>query len=138
MMRKRGLEGLTCWEESKELAVFVCRHLLPLFPLEEKWALASQLRRSIQSIPANIAEAHGRYYYQERVRFGYISRGSLDESYSHIQIAFELGYLDKEQFIEVCVRIRKIRKLLNGYINYIKRSRRGENEPGCPSDRVPE
>jgi four helix bundle protein len=137
-MKKRGLEGLTCWEESKELAVFVCKHVPPGFPLEEKWALASQLRRSIQSISANIAEAHGRYYYQEGVRFGYIARGSLDESYSHIRIAFELGYLNKEQFNGLCGRIRKIRKLLNGYVNYLKRSRRGENEPGCPSDRVPE
>ncbi len=53
-MKKRGLEGLACWEESKELSVFVCGHMLPKFPLEEKWALASQLRRSIQSIPPTL------------------------------------------------------------------------------------
>jgi four helix bundle protein len=137
-MKKIGLGGLACWEESKELAVYVCKHVLPKFPAVEKWALASQLRRSIQSVPANIAEAHGRYYYQEGVRFSYIARGSLDESYSHIQIAFRLGYLEEEQFDEVCEMIRKQRKLLNGYINYLKRSRRGESGPGCPGDGVPE
>lgn len=43
-MKKRGLEGLSCWQESKELAVFVCKHVLPEVPIEEKWALTSQLR----------------------------------------------------------------------------------------------
>lgn len=133
-MFERGLDGLACWIESKELTVYVCQYAFGGFPIEEKWVLASQLRRAIQSVPANIAEAHGRYYYQEGVRFGYIARGSLEESYSHIQIAFELGYLDKEQFSEFCRRIRKVRKFLNGYINYFKRSRRGENDPGCLND----
>jgi len=80
-MEKHGLTNSFVWQKARELAVFVCREVLPLFPPEEKYALAQQLRRSVQSVPANIAEAYGRYTFQESVRFSYIARGSLEETY---------------------------------------------------------
>ena len=56
MVENQGLESLDVWEKSVDFAVDVCQIVIPLFPDEEKWALSSQLRRSVQSIPANIAE----------------------------------------------------------------------------------
>ncbi len=80
---EKGLESLQVWQKAMALAVAICKDFLPLIPSEEKYVLKDQLRRSIQSIPANIAEGFGRYYYQEGVRFCYIARGSLTESKSH-------------------------------------------------------
>jgi four helix bundle protein len=130
-MSKRGLDSLEVWQVAKKLAVFVCNDVLPKLPTEEKWSLTTQMRRSAQSIPSNIAEGFGRYYYQEGVRFCYIARGSLEEMYSHLCIARDLGYIDDEVFEKVVENINKLRRLLNGYIAYLKRSKRGVDEPGA-------
>jgi four helix bundle protein len=70
--KEKGLESLEVWQKSLNLAVEVCQNVLPLMPSKENWALQNQLSRSVQSIPANIAEGYGRYYYQDAVRFCYI------------------------------------------------------------------
>ncbi len=126
-----GLDSLEVWQVAKKLAVFVCSDVLPKLPPEEKWSLSTQLRRSVQSIPANIAEGFGRYYYQEGVRFCYIARGSLEETYSQLCIARDLGYIDDELFAQVVEKTNELRRLLNGYIAFLKRSKRGSDEPGA-------
>jgi len=73
---------LEAWQKAQKLALLVCREVIPLLPAEEKYALAQQLRRAVQSAPANIAEGHGRYHYQDAIRFCYIARGSLQEALS--------------------------------------------------------
>jgi four helix bundle protein len=73
----QGLETLEVWKMAKDLALTVYKQVLPKLPDEEKWNLNTQIRRAALSISANLAEGHGRFYYQENVRFCYIARGSL-------------------------------------------------------------
>lgn len=127
---ERGLNNLRIWLKAIHFAVSICKNTLPKLPPEEKWALTSQLRRSVQSIPANIAEAYGRYYYQESIRFCYIARGSIEETYSHLTLANKLDYLSHEEFTNISRELAEIQKMLNGYITYLKQSKRGANEPG--------
>ncbi len=84
MTGDKGLETLLVWQKSLAFAVEVCKIILPKMPVQEKWPLVDQLRRSAQSIPANIAEGYGRFYFQESVRFCYIARGSLEETPAYI------------------------------------------------------
>jgi four helix bundle protein len=92
-MSVSGLEKLDVWCKARDFAVRINKEVLPLLPTEEKWALSQQLRRSSQSIPANIAEGHGRFYFQDNVRFCYIARGSLEETLSHIVYAYKVNYV---------------------------------------------
>jgi four helix bundle protein len=126
----QGLETLEAWKRAKDLAVLVYKKVLPCLPVEENSNLAYQLRRSIASVPANIAEGHGRFYYQENVRFCYIARGSLIESFSHLALAQELDFIPLELQKEVRDQIEDLIRILNGYIAFLKRSKRGANEPG--------
>jgi four helix bundle protein len=130
MSEEKGFETLQVWQRSMNLAQKIQREILPLFPAEEKWALASQLRRAVQSIPGNIAEGYGRFYYQESVRFCYIARGSLEESYTYLLLAHKLGYVTQDIYQPVENEIIEMRRMLNGYITFLKKSKRGENEPG--------
>jgi four helix bundle protein len=128
---ERGLGSLQVWRRSLTFAVRVCKQVVPLLPAEEKWVLAQQLRRSVQSIPANIAEGHGRYYYQESVRFCYMARGSMHETLSHLTLAHELGYLPQDLYASLIEEINELQRMLNGYIAYLKRSKRGASEAGA-------
>jgi four helix bundle protein len=130
-MSIKGLERLETWCKAKEFALAVYRQALPALPAEEKWGLNGQIRRAAQSIPANIAEGYGRFYYQETIRFCYIARGSLDETLSHLVLAYELGYLAEPVFQKLAQRGEDLSRLLNGYIAYLKHSRQGADEPGA-------
>jgi four helix bundle protein len=117
------LESLRVWQTGREFTVYICKTILPMLPREEKYILNQQLRRSSQSVPANIAEAHGRYHYQDAIRFFYIARGSLDETICHLLLASDLGYINHDSPENCRERWRELHQLLNGYINYLDRKR---------------
>ena len=129
-MSIKSLETLEAWKKAKEFALRVYREVLPLLPSEEKWNLTQQLRRSSNSVPANIAEGYGRFYYQENIRFCYNARGSLEETLSHLVMCYELKYIPKPLSDSLEQDGEKLTQLINGYIGYLKRSKQGQNEPG--------
>lgn len=127
-MVRKGLESLVVWQNARRLAVRVCKDVLPLLPVEERFAISQQLRRSAQSIPANIAEAYGRYSYPDAIRFMYIARGSIEETYSHLMLVKDLEYAPKELMDECISQYRETVKLINGYIDYLKRRKVEKSE----------
>jgi four helix bundle protein len=129
-MSIKNLESLETWRKAEEFALRVYRELIPCLPAEEKWGLCQQLRRSTTSIPANIAEGHGRYYYQENVRFCYIARGSLEETLSHISFCYKVRYISDTLYREMEQDGEKLSQMINGYIAYLKRNKQGAGEPG--------
>ena len=130
-MSVQGLQKLEVWRRSKDFTLMIYRKVLPLLPAEEKWGLNQQLRRSSVSVSANIAEGHGRYYYQDNVRFCYNARGSLEETLSHLVICHELKYIPDNLFQSLEQDGEKLTQLINGYIGYLKRSKQGQTEPGA-------
>jgi four helix bundle protein len=127
-MTVMNLDKLEVWVRAKGFAVAIYQEALPHLPASEKYNLADQLKRSASSIPANIAEGHGRYHFLDNVRFCYIARGSLTEVQSHLSLANELGYLPEDVFQRLTLHAESIGKQLNNYIAYLKRSRQGEKE----------
>lgn len=91
-MTDQSFETLMTWQKAHQLMLDIHKSLIPILPKEEKYVLADQLRRSSKSVPANIAEGAGRYYYMDNVRFCYNARGSLDETLNHLIDARDLGY----------------------------------------------
>ena len=127
----QGLETLEAWKKARTFVLVVYKEVLPLLPVDEKWHLNQQIRRSAQSVPANLAEGHGRFYYQDNVRFCYIARGSLTETYTHLLLAHDLEYIPDDLFNRLKSQIEELIRIINGYIAYLKRSKRGEKEPGA-------
>lgn len=65
------------------------------------------------------------------MRFCYIARGSLEETFSHLALAYQLEYLSDETYKSLSAEIQELRRMLNGYIDFLKTSKRGASEPGA-------
>ena len=130
MNERKGLEGLLAWQKSMEFAKRIYKDVIPLLPKEEKWAMSSQLRRAASSVPANIAEGYGRFYFQEGIRFSYIARGSLEEMLTFLTLAKDVNYVPMELFESLRVEVFEIKRIISGYIGYLKKSKPGQDEPG--------
>lgn len=127
-MTVMNLDKLEVWVRAKNFALSVYKEVVPRLPSDEKWNLTQQLKRAAQSIPANIAEGHGRYHFLDNVRFCYIARGSLTELQSHMELAHDLGFLPDEIYKRMTTQAESVGKQLNNYIAYLKRSKQGEKD----------
>ena len=90
-----GFEGLEVFQRAYRVSLEVHRASLG-FPAIEQRALADQLRRASKSIPANLAEGHGRSAQSQAQYRQYvaIALGSADEMRVWIRYARDLGYID--------------------------------------------
>jgi len=113
-----------CREFRKEVTAIVRTN----FPKEEKYLLTAQILDAARSITANISEGHGRYYFAENIRFLRISRGSLEETLEHLITAFDDKYIVKEVLQKMHKKQERCLKLLNGYIRYLRKSKRGKKD----------
>ena len=90
------------------------------FPREEQFVLTSQIRRCAISVSSNIAEGCGRQTAKETIHFLHISRGSVYELETQLILARDLDYVDSN--IDVLLsEIERVKKLLNGFINYYRK-----------------
>ena len=119
---------LRVYSNSKELVKYVYT-LLQKFPVEEKFALCSQIRRAVTSIPINIAEGFGRFSSKEKTRFIEISFGSLTEISCELEISFELGYITKEEYEEAERQIIIISKQLSNLHKSVSQNFSKINDP---------
>jgi four helix bundle protein len=112
---------LEVWKVSRQLTKSVY-FLSNKFPDEEKFGLTSQIRRTAVSVPSNIAEGCGRNHRKDALQFFYISRGSLYELETQIILASDLGFIVEKEVENISEEITKAKKLLNGFINYFKKT----------------
>ncbi|MGB5530686.1 MAG: four helix bundle protein [Ignavibacteriaceae bacterium] len=96
---------LDIWNYSLDL-VSKIYSLTSQFPKEELFGLTSQLRRASVSVSSNVAEGLSRTSKLEKIRFLEISRSSLVEIDTQLEITLKLKLSNKNELIE-------IEKLLN-------------------------
>ena len=87
----QSFRDLVVWQRSIQLAAVIYR-LSSVFPKEEMYGLASQIRRSAVSVPSNIAEGQGRLSTGEFRQFLGIARGSNFELQTQLEIARTLSF----------------------------------------------
>jgi len=88
---------LEIWKKGYELLLKVYE-VTSKYPPEEKFNLVSQTRSAANSVIAQIAEAHGRFSFADRVRVLYQSRGECIETRSHLRVANGVKYLSENDF----------------------------------------
>ncbi len=115
-----SISDLEVWKKARVFRNEISK-LSTAFPKEEKFKLVDQIVRSSRSVSANIAEGHGRFHFQENIQFCRTARGSLIETYDHLTVALDEGYIDETTFASHNVQYEELIKMLNGYISYLKK-----------------
>jgi four helix bundle protein len=114
-------KNLLAWQKAM-LLVKEIYIVTKLYPKEELFALTSQTKRAAVSIPSNIAEGCGRKTKKDTSHFLYISRGSLYELETHLNIAVMIEILSEASFQKIILILDECLKILNGL------TRRYEND----------
>ena len=131
----KNFKELEVWQKAVKLATETYK-VTESLPRPEQFGLTSQARRAAASVPANIAEGWGRGSTREYIQFLLIARGSLMELETHLIIAAQLNYLNREGLTSFQTQIESVGKMLNRLVMSLK-SRQGKPPTPNPQTRTP-
>ncbi len=104
-MLVKSYRDLLVWQKAVDL-VTCCYALTKQFPKSETYGLTAQIQRASVSVPANIAEGHGREHI--------IANGSLMELETHLLIAEKLNYLPTTDVERILSQSGEVSRMLAG------------------------
>ena len=109
----QDFRNIEAWQLSRPLVVAVYS-ATRRFPVDERFGLTLQLKKSVSSIGANIAEAMGRASRADCARVLQTSVSEGNETLHHLITAFDLGYISQSELDELVARLEPVRqKTLN-------------------------
>ena len=115
----RDFRSLKVWRKAHDLTLVVYQATRG-FPKEELFGLTSQIRRSCESIPANIAEGCGRSGGAELSRFLQIAMGSASELEYHLLLSQDLQLLNGSQYKRLSGDLIEVKRMLTSLIQKLK------------------
>ncbi|HEX7367348.1 MAG TPA: four helix bundle protein [Pelobium sp.] len=107
---------LEIFKESKLLCKEIYL-LCKLLPVDERYNLSQQLKRAAVSVCSNLAEGSSRKSLVERKRYYEMSRGSIVEIDTQIEIAVLLGFVAESDIAQLTPHVISTFKMLSGMIN---------------------
>lgn len=109
-----NFKELKIWQKSIDFTKDLY-DLLADYPDFEKFGLTNQMRRSVVSIPSNIAEGSGRDSNKEFRRFLAISLSSAYELETQIILSYKLGFITDKRFNEFSKSLQEIQRMIFGF-----------------------
>jgi four helix bundle protein len=110
---------LLVWQKAHNMTINIYKFTANM-PIEEKYGLTSQIRRSAVSIESNLAEGAGRDSDKEMARFVDIAMGSSFELRCQILIARDLGYLETSKCEMLESKILEVNRMLGGLLKKLR------------------
>ena len=112
-MKIQSYRDLLVWRKAMDLVVY-CYRFVGDLPKNETYGLISQIQRAAISIPANIAEGHGRDHMGDYLRHLSIANGSLMELETHLLLIGRLGYHSENDAEALIAKCSEVGKMLAG------------------------
>ena len=119
MQKAKCYRELEVWKKSKNLVIDIYK-MTSYLPNEDKYSLADQIRRAAISIPSNISEGQQRYSIKEFIRFTSISKGSVAELITQLEIVSELYPELEEHVMILLTEYNLLGRKLNNLLSYLK------------------
>ena len=107
------VENLEVYKKLCRLHIEVC-DLTHTWPREEKYELGSQVRRSSNSAPAQLAEKNDDRHIRNKIEGANRSRAEAGETIHHLFMAKLKGYISEEVYLEFRSRYKECIRMLNG------------------------
>jgi four helix bundle protein len=101
-----------------------CYRLTRGLPKEEMFGMTSQIRRAAASVPANIAEGHGRENTRSFIQYLRIAQGSLKELETHLLLAERTGMVRRADIDAPMVQCESLGKMLRSLIRSLQKKER--------------
>ena len=117
----KSFEEINAWKLARDLNLQVYK-LSSQLPFSNDFPLRDQVRRASISISSNIAEGFEREGNKEFRQFLSIAKASAAEVKSQLYLAFDLNYLNQEEFNSIKLATENIGKTISGQIKYLKTS----------------
>ena len=114
------VEDLEVYKRLCQLHIEVC-DLTRTWPLEEKYELGSQARRSSNSSPAQLAEKNDDRHIPNKIEGVNRSRGEAAETIHHLYMANLKGYVTENIYLEFKDRYKECIRMLNGLERRLER-----------------
>jgi len=111
---------IRAWQANRKLTVWVY-HLTEGFPRTERYGLTAQMRDTVVSIGANMAEGCGRGTIPDTLRFFQQSFSSATELLHHFITATDVGYMTQAQFDEGEGQLEPIRRMIAAFMARLRR-----------------
>ena len=121
-MTIKSYRDLKVWQKAMDLVVESYK-VVNLLPKNEAYSLATQIQRAAVSIPANIAEGHGREHLGDYLHHLSCANGSLMELETLFLIAGKLSYITEPQLESVLKSAAELGRMLAGLISSLKARR---------------
>ena len=119
-MNVTRFEDLQCWQEARELT----RQLYEAINQNPAWKknllLCGQMQSTSGSIMANIAEGFACRTSEDFAQFLFIALSSAAELQSHLHIAADQGYLQKDTFDAIYNQADRTSGVISGLIKYLR------------------
>ncbi len=115
----RDFRELRVWEKAHAFTLKIYK-LSASFPEQERFGITAQVRRATASIPTNIAEGCGRESEKELARFMSIAAGSASEVEYQLLLASDLGYLDKDLYVQLNYDVNELKRMLNAFMQKLR------------------
>jgi four helix bundle protein len=110
---------LVVWRKSMTLAATAYR-LTQKFPTAERYRITDQLLRAAASVPANIAEGHGRGTRKDYAHFVAIARGSLAETETFLILAVDVGLVTQIEIKPAADLVDEIERMINALLTRLR------------------
>jgi len=121
----RDYQKLDVWKKAHLFTLQVYKEILPIMPIEEKFALTQQIRRATYSIPLNIVEGSGKNTDKDFVHYLDNALGSTKEvEYAFILIR-DLAYISLEIYEAVNKSVNEIKAMLIAFIKFLRGGGKG-------------
>ncbi len=107
-------KNIKVWQKAHKLVLEIYKST-KTFPGSERYGLTAQIRRAASSVATNIVEGYKRRSDKDFAHFLNMADGSLEETKYHLLLAYDLKYMNKNDYERLLVLADEVGRMLFGF-----------------------